>query len=181
MGIDPYLIAPTLKMAMAQRLARTLCADSGLEQPVDHSTTMRIEDTFKTLPEKYRDRIPDIKTMLHPEPKPGCSTGYRGRTAVTEVLEVTEEMQELILNNASEEDIFTMARKNGFVTIIEDAIIKALNHEIPYEEMNVFGTKIGLEEPMEPLSQSPVEPIISQTVDNSSLDTAEAAIIKPNE
>jgi hypothetical protein len=83
--------------------------------------------------------------MLHPEPSPGCSTGYRGRTAVTEVLEINEEMQELILKNASEEEFTQVARKNGFVTIQEDSIIKALNHEIPYEEMNVFGSKIGFE------------------------------------
>jgi len=83
--------------------------------------------------------------VLHPEPTPGCSTGYRGRTAVTEVLGIDEEMQELILKNASEEEFFQAARKNGFVTIHEDAIVKALNHEISYEEMNVFSTKIGIE------------------------------------
>ncbi|MBP6881524.1 MAG: type II/IV secretion system protein [Candidatus Pacebacteria bacterium] len=143
MGIDPYLIAPTLKMAIAQRLARTLCKDSGREEDIDQATSVRIHNTFKSLPKKYHSRIPDKRTVLHPEPTPGCSTGYRGRTAVTEVLEVNDEIQELILKNASEEEIFHAARKNGFVTIQEDAIIKALNHEIPFEEMNVFSTKIG--------------------------------------
>lgn len=145
MGIDPYLIAPTLKMAIAQRLARTLCTGTGREEPLDLATKTRIESTFKTLPKKYRDRIPDNRTVLHPEPTPGCMTGYRGRTAITEVLEIGEEMQELILKNASEEEFFQTARQHGFITIQEDAIIKALNHEIPYEEMNVFSTKIGVE------------------------------------
>tara|TARA_B100000508_G_scaffold141011_1_gene145037 strand:+ start:2961 stop:4796 length:1836 start_codon:yes stop_codon:yes gene_type:complete len=145
MGIDPYLIAPTLKMAMAQRLARTLCDGSGKEEQVDQSTEARIRETFQTLPEKFHDRIPENRTVLRPEPTPGCSTGYRGRTAVTEVLGIDEEMQELILKNASEEEFFQAARKNGFVTIHEDAIVKALNHEISYEEMNVFSTKIGIE------------------------------------
>jgi type IV pilus assembly protein PilB len=145
MGIDPYLIAPTLKMAIAQRLARTLCDGSGKEEKVDASTKLRIQETFKTLPERYTDRIPESDTILHPEPTLGCSTGYRGRTAVTEVLVIDTEMQELILKNASEEEFYQSARKNGFITIQEDAIIKALNHEIPFEEMNVFSTKIGLE------------------------------------
>jgi type IV pilus assembly protein PilB len=146
MGVDPYLIAPTLKMAIAQRLAKTLCPGTGREEEIDKSVDARMKQTFKTLPEKYKSVIPDSKTMLHPEPTPGCSTGYRGRTAVTEVLEIDEEMQELILKNASEEEFMQVARKKGFITIQEDSIIKALNHEIPYEEMNAFGTQLGFEE-----------------------------------
>jgi len=161
MGVDPYLIAPTLKMAIAQRLAKTLCPGTGREEQIDKSTQIRMNETFKSLPEKYRKHIPTNRTMLHPESTPGCSTGYRGRTAVTEVLEIDEVMQELILKNASEEEFSNAARKNGFISIQEDSIIKALNHEIPYEEMNVFGSKIGFEE----------EEVFS-TVDN---------ILEPNE
>lgn len=143
MGIDPYLIAPTLKMTIAQRLARTLCKGAGREEKIDRGTQLRIEETFKTLPKKYLNRIPTNRTVLHPEPIPSCPTGYRGRTAITEVLEINEEMQELILKNASEEEFFHAGRKNGFITIQEDAVIKALNHEIPFEEMNVFTSKIN--------------------------------------
>ncbi len=168
MGVDPYLIAPTLKMAIAQRLARTLCSGTGKEEEIDVSTKMRMEMTFKSLPGKYHGRIPDKRTMLHPDPTATCVTGYRGRTAVTEVLEIDEEMQELILKNASEEEFFQAARKKGFVTIQEDAIIKALNHEIPYEEMNAFSTKFGVESATEEefgtvdnlLEPEPIEDII---------------------
>jgi type IV pilus assembly protein PilB len=143
MGVDPYLIAPTLKMAIAQRLAKTLCKDTGTEEDIDTSTKVRIEETFKSLPTKHHDRIPKSRTVLRPEITASCATGYSGRTAVTEVLEIDEEIQELILKGASEEEVFQVARKNGFVPLHEDAIIKALNHEIPLEEMNVFSTKIG--------------------------------------
>jgi type IV pilus assembly protein PilB len=146
MGVDPYLIAPTLKMAISQRLAKTLCSGTGLEEPIDKSVEMRIQSAFKPLPEKYTHVIPENRTMLHPEPTPGCSTGYRGRTAVTEVLEIDEEMQELILKNGSEEEFMQVARKKGFITIQEDAIIKALNHEIPYEEMNAFVSQLSFED-----------------------------------
>lgn len=145
MGVDPYLIAPTLKMAIAQRLARTLCKGTGREERIDKATEMRIDKIFNTLPTKYRSRLPESRTILHPEPTPSCQTGYSGRTAVTEVLNVDEEMQELILKNASEEEFYQTARKKGFVTIQEDAIIKALNHEIPFEEMNAFSTTIGVD------------------------------------
>ncbi len=143
MGVDPYLIAPTLKLAIAQRLARKLFEGKGEEDEVNSSTQMMIDESFKTLPKKFHNRIPTGKTMLHPKPSPQSSTGLKGRTAVTEVLEVNEEIQELILQNASEDQFFNAARKNGFITIQEDAIVKALNHEISYEEMNAFGSKIS--------------------------------------
>ncbi len=168
MGVDPYLIAPTLKMAIAQRLARTLCSGTGKEEPLDAGSEMRINNAFKSLPKKYHEQIPTNRTVLHPEPTPGCMTGYRGRTAVTEVLEIDEEMQELILKNASEEEFFHAARKKGFVTIQEDAIIKALNHEIPFEEMNVFSTKIGTDTDVEDYS-------FDTTVDNfTDIEVSEA-------
>lgn len=175
MGVDPYLIAPTLKMAIAQRLARTLCSGTGDERPIEASIKMRMDETFKSLPKKYHNRIPENRTMLHPTATATCSTGYRGRTAVTEVLIVDEEMQELILKNASEEEFFHVARKNGFITIQEDSIIKALNHEIPYEEMNAFSTKIGIEAMTEeeylPVDNLP-ESEIMEAIINPDEDTA---------
>ncbi len=143
MGVDPYLIAPTLKLAIAQRLARTLFEGTGVEDPIDTSTQVMIDEAFKTLPQKFKGRIPKSGTLMHPQPSVQSSTGLKGRTAVTEVLEITDDIQELILRNASEEEFLQAARKNGFVSMYEDAIIKALKHEIPYEEMNVFRSKIG--------------------------------------
>jgi type IV pilus assembly protein PilB len=143
MGVDPYLIAPTLKLAIAQRLARTLFAGTGIEDPIDTSTQVMIDEAFNTLPQKFKGRIPKSGTLMRPQPSVQSSTGLKGRTAVTEVLEITDDMQELILRNASEEEFLQAARRNGFVSMYEDAIIKALKHEIPYEEMNVFRSKIG--------------------------------------
>lgn len=145
MGIDPYLIAPTLKLAIAQRLAKRVCEGTGIEEPVDKAMEEMMKKEFETLPEKHHDRIPDNKTILHPESTPECSTGMKGRVAIMEALEVDEDMQEMILKGASEEDIYHHARKNGFMSMKEDAIIKALKHVIPYEEMSLFGTKVGIE------------------------------------
>ena len=154
MGIDPYLIAPTLKLTIAQRLAKRLCVGTGIEKPVDEATKKMIEREFETLPKKYHDYIPPIHSIKHPESTPECSTGLRGRVAVMETLEVDEEMQNLILKNASEEEIYRYARKNGFMTLKEDAIIKMLEHTIPYEEMSVFGTKVGIENVVEEIEQN---------------------------
>lgn len=153
MGVDPYLIAPTLKLAIAQRLSLKLCDGTGVEVPIKGALKMMIEDAFHDLPEKYRDRIPTSTTVMSPESTPGCTTGTKGRVAVTETLEINEEIQELILKGGSEEDMYRSARKHGFVSMREDAIMKALNHIIPHEEINNYGTKVGEENILEELQQ----------------------------
>ncbi len=172
MGVDPYLIAPTLKLAIAQRLARRVCDDAGREEPLSESTRVMMEQTFKTLPQKYHDRIPTNKTMVRPEPTPSCATGLKGRVAVMEALEINDEIQSLILQNASEDQVFQIARKNGFMTMKEDAIIKALQHTIPIEEMNAFGSQLAQESEIE-------QPLL--TVDNQVTVGEAPAIMDINE
>lgn len=172
MGVDPYLIAPTLKLAIAQRLARRVCDDAGKEEPLSESTKIMMEQTFKTLPQKYHDRIPTNKTMVRPEPTPSCATGLKGRVAVMEALEINDEIQSLILQNASEDQVFQIARKNGFMTMKEDAIIKALEHVIPIEEMNAFGSQIAQDIELD-------QPILA--VDNQVTQADTPAIISTNE
>jgi len=84
-------------------------------------------------------RIPETNHVLRAEPSSECPTGTRGRTAVMEVFGVTEELEKLILRNASQEEMYQAVRKNGFMSMREDAIIKAMKHEIPFEEVNSLG------------------------------------------
>ncbi len=146
MGVDPYLIAPTLKLAIAQRLARRIKPGTGEVVAIDPGTSTMIENEFVSLPEKYKNRIPTNRTMLNPVASPGSTTGLKGRMAVMEVLEINDAIQNLILKGGSEDAIYDEARKHGFMSMKEDAIIKALNHQIPFAEMNSFGSKVGLEE-----------------------------------
>lgn len=179
MGIDPYLIAPTLKLAVAQRLARRICPGTGLPMDASDTVDRMIKDSFATLPERFRSRIRTTGQMLKLQPTDACPSGTRGRIAVTECLEVTDDIERLILDNASEEDLYRAARKNGFMSMKEDAIIKALNKEIPFEEVGAFGTKVGVEEIVEPdplpETSTPAEPETlpeapETPVDNLSLD-----------
>lgn len=174
MGVDPYLIAPTLKLAIAQRLARRIKPGTGRVEPISESMKLMMNDEFKTLPEKYRGRIPTNNTIVYPQPSPGSTTGLKGRVAIMEVLEVNDAISSLILKGASEDEIYQVARKNGFMSMKEDAIMKALDHKIPYEEMNAFGSKVGIDE----------EPAVGETtppVDNQPEPYRDEAIINTNE
>jgi type IV pilus assembly protein PilB len=143
MGVDPFLIAPTLKLAVAQRLARRICPGTGKEMSIDGPIEDMIKKEIETLPAEYHNRIPTSRTVLHPEPSPSCASGTKGRVAITECLEVTPDIEAMILRSASEEEIYQAARKNGFMSMKEDAIVKALDHTIPFEEVGAFGTKVG--------------------------------------
>jgi type IV pilus assembly protein PilB len=139
MGVDPYLIGPTLILAMAQRLVKRICPDTGRKMPIKGSLKAMVDDTFSDLPETYRPRIPTVDHVLHAEGTPECPNGTRGRMAVMEVIEVNDELEQLILKGSSEEEMYKVVRKNGFMSMWEDAIIKAMRHEIPFEEVNMLG------------------------------------------
>ncbi len=135
MKVDPYLIAPTLALAVAQRLVSKLCPDAGKAVPVDGSIKMMIDKQFEDLPEKYKKDIPFSKEVYEAAPTSDCPTGMRGRVAVMEVLEVDKEMEAFILKNPTEIEIAKLARSKGMLTMREDAYIKAFQRQIPYQEV----------------------------------------------
>ncbi len=139
MGVDPYLIAPTLQLALAQRLVRRICPNSGKKTPIEGSIKMLIDAEFADLPSQFRNAIPESDHVLFAEPTAECSSGTRGRVAVMEAITIDEDIEKLILNSANEDQIRNMARKKGFISMKEDAIIKAIEHSIPFEEVSTLG------------------------------------------
>ncbi|MBI5817002.1 MAG: type II/IV secretion system protein [Candidatus Yonathbacteria bacterium] len=135
MGVDPYLIAPTLILSIAQRLVRVLCADSKKPIPMEGGIKMMVEKQFADLPEKIRQKT-EGKTFYEAVPSPTCPGGTRGRLAVFEILKVDKEIENVILKNPTEPEILKVARKNGMTTMREDATLKALDGIIPFEEVN---------------------------------------------
>jgi len=138
MGIDPYLIAPTLVLAIAQRLARALAPGAGKAVPIDASTKMVIDKEFADLPEVYKKQITFGKEIYKISPAPNCPSGIQGRVAIMEVLEMDKEMEQIILKNPTEQEIWKYARSKGMLTMRDDALIKVFNKTIPFEEYNTF-------------------------------------------
>lgn len=136
MGVDPYLIAPTLIMAMAQRLVGVLCPGGGKAVPVEGSIKMMIDKQFADLPEEYKKEIPFSDTIYEISPTPDCPKGVRGRMAVFEVFKMDKEVEDAILHTPTELEISKMLRSKGMITMKEDAIIKAFQKIIPFEEVN---------------------------------------------
>jgi type II secretory ATPase GspE/PulE/Tfp pilus assembly ATPase PilB-like protein len=121
---------------MAQRLVRTLCPNSGKPVPVDDSIKLIIDSEFKDIPEAFRSEIPVGDTVYEIEPTPACPKGTSGRTAVFEVIDMTKELEKVILKDPTEIEVTKTARNQGMFTMKEDAIIKAFKRSIPFEEVN---------------------------------------------
>lgn len=138
MGVDPYLIAPTLVLAMAQRLVTGLCPDGGGEIPVEGAIKMMIEKQFGDLPQKYLDEIDFRDAVYKAVPTADCPSGTRGRMAVMEVLEMDKDLEDVILKNPVESEIVKVARNKGMLTMKEDAIIKSMHKLVPFEEVNML-------------------------------------------
>ena len=138
MGIDPYLIAPTLVLAIAQRLARTLYPGAGKPVKIEGGLRMMIDKQFADLPDIYKREITFGKEVYEISPAPDCPSGIKGRVAVMEVLEIDKEMENIILKNPTEQEIWKYARSKGMLTMKDDALIKAFDRTIPFEEFNTF-------------------------------------------
>lgn len=140
MGVDPYLIAPTLVLSMAQRLVRRRCSDSvDAPMPVKGAIQTMIDAEFADMPAEFKTRIPKADTVYGISPSPECANGTRGRVGVFEMIPMTKEMEKVVLTHPVEEDIYKVARAGGMFTMKEDAIIKMLGGVIPFEETNTLG------------------------------------------
>jgi len=139
MGVDPFLIAPTLVLAMAQRLVRKLCPETGKEIPIDGSLEVMLQNQFKDIPKKFHAEIPKSKSFYGVEPSEECPKGVRGRMAVFEVMEMNKEIEQIILTDPTEPSLMKAARANGMFTMKEDALIKSMQGVVPFEEVNTLG------------------------------------------
>ncbi len=124
MGVEPFLVGSSLLMVVAQRLVRKICPNckEEYEPPDEVLEALGLERDGTVF---YRGR--------------GCSrcrnTGYKGRMAVYEIMEVTEEMRKAISRGAPEDEIKRMAIENGMKTLREVGILKAKRGVTTLEEV----------------------------------------------
>jgi type IV pilus assembly protein PilB len=132
MGIEPFLVAYSLRVTAAQRLVRKICEKCNQEKEMPPNITQRIKDTLKnvTTEELKKYGINSLEKLKFYEGK-GCEacgrTGYKGRIAICEVLELNESIQQVILENGgSEVKLRDEAEKQGMLTMKQDGFLKVL-------------------------------------------------------
>lgn len=138
MGIRPFLIPSTLRIAISQRLLRTLCKNCKKKVVPNEKAKAYILDRIKSFPLSAKKDFKVPEPLYIYEAK-GCELcgfmGYSGRMGLYEVLSMTNELAELILQNPSEAAILKIAQKQGMLTMEQEGVIKVLNGETTIEEV----------------------------------------------
>lgn len=143
LGVEPFLIASTVNVIIAQRLVRTLYKSKKQRKlskdEIDHLADLAdlnlvmgslIEE--KIIPPK--SKIEDL-TFYSPEPGPDTEDGYQGRISIHEALQMTPTVKDLLMKNATADDIAKEAQRAGMMTMLEDGIFKAVQGITTLEEV----------------------------------------------
>lgn len=138
MAVERYLIAPTLSVAMAQRLVRKLCQECRRKDPANASEELLIKNALTGLPADMRSQFSAEKFEVY-KPGDGCAKcngkAYKGRIGIFEVLAMNDEVEKIILTKISEADLRTAAKKQGMITMYQDGIMKVLQGLTSLEEI----------------------------------------------
>ncbi|MBI4142735.1 type II secretion system protein GspE, partial [Candidatus Uhrbacteria bacterium] len=120
-----------------QRLVRKICAECRESVPVAPEVAKEIEASLANFPAgSVPDAIRAKLALAHGRGCPKCGgTGYRGRTIVTEVLEFSNELQQLIVRGFPADEAAAFAKQQGMLTFRQDALLKALEGLTTYEEV----------------------------------------------
>ncbi|MEA3398358.1 MAG: ATPase, T2SS/T4P/T4SS family [Patescibacteria group bacterium] len=141
MKVQPFLLGSTLHTVIAQRLARKICPHckekvdlpqeniDDIEKEIDNITVDYIKEIIKDF---------DRKQLVFYKGKgcPRCgNTGYFGRVALSEVLDITEELKDLIIKGVKNLDNETVAKTQKYITVKQDGVIKVLQGLTTLEEV----------------------------------------------
>jgi type II secretory ATPase GspE/PulE/Tfp pilus assembly ATPase PilB-like protein len=126
MGIESFLVSSSVIAVLAQRLIRTICPKCKIEyQPTDEDLRKLGLDNKGRKYKFYTGKGCD-----------NCSgTGYQGRCAIYEILQVDPQIEKLILERADGPEIKQAALRNGMMPLLHDALIKAVNGQTSIEEV----------------------------------------------
>lgn len=136
LGIKPSLIAPAVNALIGQRLVRKLC-DCKEEYIPAKESVEHIKKILSIISPKAKVDVPkEITKLYRPKGCPKCNNfGYKGRVGIFEILTITEEIEKLILDFASETEITVSALESGMITMLQDGILKALQGVTSIDEV----------------------------------------------
>ncbi len=139
MGVKKFLIPPTLKIAIAQRLVRKLCFNCRKKANLDSGLKEMLKKEIASIPPQEREKIGVSENMEEIHEAVGCNKcrniGYSGRVGLYEILEITEDIKDIIFKDPSESAIKKESYKQGMVTMRQDGIIKVLKGLTTIEEI----------------------------------------------
>jgi type IV pilus assembly protein PilB len=138
MGLEPFLLAATMNIGVAQRLARKICEHCKEEEEIPDETRKELMQILQSIPKKYLSEV-DISQKIvfyHGKGCPKCGDiGYSGRTAVAEVFQFTTHAKKLVENGFSREEFKKEFEHQGMITLYQDLVLKAAEGATTVEEV----------------------------------------------
>jgi len=143
MGVEPFLLTSTLRVAIGQRLVRKIAPEhrepytltvEERNQLMKHADLERILDTLKEEKVVRANASWNSIPMYHPKTEEE-EEAYQGRTGIHEVFMVTADIKELIMKNATIDQLEEHAKREGMLTMLEDGIYKASRGATTVEEV----------------------------------------------
>jgi len=127
MGVPPFNIATSVSLIIAQRLGRRLC--SACKKPADIPDDV-LKDAGMT------DEMLADAQIYQPVGCDSCSSGYKGRVGIYEVVKITDAMSRIIMEGGNAIEIADVARKEGFRNLRTSALMKVAQGVTSLEEAN---------------------------------------------
>jgi len=138
MGVQAFLIPPTLNVAISQRLVRKLCPFCKKKIKAKSETKKYILNRLQNLPEKAKKdiKIEEPMSVFKPQGCKKCNfKGYAGRVGIFEIIKMTENLADIISKSPTEKDILEEARAQGMISMEEDGFLKVLEGITSLEEL----------------------------------------------
>jgi general secretion pathway protein E len=132
MGVEPFLVATSVRLVMAQRLVRRLCPECAAPAPLSSELATEVAGLRKRYPSLFTEK-PNFRVAK------GCKScqtiGYRGRLAVYEMAAVDPDLHDGVLRHATSRELAQIARRSGYRSLREDGFVKAYRGETSMEEV----------------------------------------------
>jgi type IV pilus assembly protein PilB len=135
MGVSSQDIATASNAFIAQRLVRKLCDCKEQTNPSEEEFK-KIQDTLKTISPKSGLKIPEFIYIYKPKGCEKCNgLGYRGRMTVSEIFEISRDIQDMINRGAMVTELSDKAIENGMITMEQDGVLRVVEGETTLEEV----------------------------------------------
>lgn len=139
LGANPVSLASGLIDIIAQRLVRKLCPECKEKYSPFEEEIQKIKEAVSSLPKEIKPDFDEQKTSLFRPAKNGCPscnhTGFKGRIGVYEIIQVKDELERLTSQQPTHAQILDLLKKEGFVSMFQDGILKVLEGETALEEL----------------------------------------------
>jgi len=136
MKAEPFLLSSTINLVMAQRLVRKICQQCKKEIQLPPALAAEVKSQLDAIPRPYLEKLSPERKFYRGEGCQDCAnTGYNGRTVISEILEFGPELKNLIAKGVSQADVSAQLKKQNYISVMQDGLLKALSGQTSIEEV----------------------------------------------